>query len=414
MQVISRTYPNGLRSLSVLSHDTQAVTVMFLVSVGARYEDNNEAGLAHFVEHTLFKGTEKRPSSKQIGMEIESLGGSSNAFTAQDYTGYYIKSPAINFADTFEILSDMFMNSQFREQDLEKEKGVIIEEIRMYEDRPTSKVAQIWQENYFQGNNLGKDIAGTIDSVRAMKRDQFFDYINKHYYAENVLVVVAGNVEQNQVEEMVTKYCLGIKKAGPKLSNYDPFQFQLTGNRKREVCMTKDVQQAHLILGGPALNRDDDRKFSLEVANTILANGFGSRLFQVIRDELGLAYYVYSRLLYYAETGVFQIGMGVDPQRIDEAVAAAKKQLVEIREGKYTQEEFSRAKNYLLGNIITDLESSDDIASFYGMQELLNNRKYSIDETKQRILAVSMEDIKEITEELFQEDKYYLAMLAPS
>jgi len=413
MEIIKQKYTNGVRSLSVLTSDTQAVTIMFLVKVGSRYENPAEEGLAHFVEHTLFKGTNKRPSSKQIGMEIESLGGTSNAFTSYDYTGYYIKAPAINFVESFEILADMFKNSQFSQDEIAKERGVIIEEIKMYEDRPTSKVAEAWSRNFFQNSTLGLEITGTIDSVKQMKQQQFFDFMAKHYYGENVLIVIAGNIDQTIVEKLINGNCSDIPAQADRVTSaFAPFKFEQDPNRKKYLKIIKDVEQTHVILGGLAINRNDPRRFALQVANTILANGFGSRLFQVIRDELGLAYYIYSRLANYEDTGVFQIGLGVDSTRVEEAINAVKKELTSITNGDFTDAEFRRAKNYLLGNLITELETSEDIASYYGMQDLLQTERLTIAEVKEKILSISLNDIHEICAELFFEDNYHLAVLA--
>ncbi len=413
MQIIRQTYPNGLKSLSVLSKDTQAVTIMFLVKVGSRYEAVSEQGLAHFLEHTLFKGTSERPSSKQIGMEIESLGGSTNAFTSYDYTGYYIKAPAINFKPTFAILADMFRNSIFAEKELERERGVIIEEIRMYEDRPPSKVAQSWLSNFFRENPLAGDIAGTIESVREIKREQFLGFMEKHYYAENVLIVVSGNIEQGSIEEEISKYCLGIPSRGEKLvSQYQQFEFAEHSGRARNIEIIKEVEQTHVVLGGLALPRDHSQRFALQVANAILGAGFGSRLFQVIRDELGLAYYVYSRISSFTDVGIFQIGMGVDAKRVDEAIAATKKELTAVVEGQFTNDEFNRAKNYLLGNIVTELETSEDVASFYGMQEILEKEQLTIDQLREQILAVTLDDVHEVAGQIFKEENYYTAKLS--
>ncbi len=420
MQIIKKKYKNGLRNLNVLTQDTQAVTIMFLIAVGSRYENKDEKGLAHFVEHTIFKGTKKRPSSKQIGMEIESLGGSSNAFTSYDYTGYYIKVPAVNFLSSFEILSDMFKNSLFSAKEIEKERGVIIEEIRMYEDRPTSKVAQVWFQNFFQDNNLGENITGKIENIKTIKQSQFFEFINKHYYAENVLLVISGNVDEGQINKGIEKFCMDIPSYKQKSkdevnkSNFEKFEFQETEKRKKNIEIEKQVEQAHIVLGGKGIKRDDESRFAFQVANAILASGFGSRLFQVIRDELGLAYYIYSKISAFEETGVFTIGLGVDKGRVDKAIEAVKEQLKQIKETNFTKKEFERAKNYLLGNLVTELETSDDIASFYGMQELLQTKQYSLQETKEKILHVSLEDISEITNQVFNEENYYTAILRNS
>jgi predicted Zn-dependent peptidase len=411
MEIINRSYANGLRSLSVISKDAASVTIMFLVKVGSRYEVAGEEGLAHFVEHTIFKGTSKRPSSKAISMEMESLGGSTNAFTSYDYTGYYIKAPSEHFEQNFEILSDMFNNSLFASEEIAKERGVIIEEIRMYEDRPTSKVSQDWLQNFFQENPLAREITGTIDSVSAMQREQFQGFLQKHYYAENILVVVAGNFEQSQAEELIGKYCLQIP-AKKTDSAFEPFSFGPNPKREKLLKIKKEVEQTHVVTGGIGIRRDDPRRFALQVANTMLSGGFGSRLFQVIRDELGLAYYVYSRIMNFAETGVFQIGMGVDSKRVDEALAATNKQLHEIIDGNYTEAEFTRAKNYILGSLTTEIETSEDIASFYGMQELLQTEILTIEETRKRILGVSHADVHEICTEIFVPENFYTAILS--
>jgi predicted Zn-dependent peptidase len=414
MEIIKKTTQSGLRTLRVLSEDTESVTIMFLVNVGSRYEKEEEKGLAHFVEHTLFKGTQARPSSKQIGMEIESLGGSSNAFTSYDYTGYYIKSPAINFEKSFAVLADMFSNSVFADSEIEKERGVIIEEIRMYEDRPTSKVVQEWGKNFYQGNSLGELITGNEESVRNMKREQFLNFVKQNYFAENVLIIVSGNVAETLIDEAVTKYCSGIKSsieidASPNV--YGSFVFHPAETRKKDEVIQKDLNQAHIVLGGQAFSRKHPKRFALNVANTILGSGFGSRLFQVIRDELGLAYYVYSRLSQFDDSGVYNIGLGADKARVNEAIEAVKKQLVEITEGKFTQEEFDRAKNYLLGNMITELETSEDIAMFYGMQELLQEEKLTIEDVKNKILAIQIKDVVEVAHEVYVPDNLFSTVL---
>jgi predicted Zn-dependent peptidase len=413
MDIIKRKYENGLRSLSVLTQDTQAVTIMFLVKAGARDELTHERGLAHFVEHTIFKGTEKRPTSKQIGMEIESLGGSSNAFTSYEYTGYYIKTPSINFAQSFDVLADIFKNSIFAPEEVEKERSVIIEEIRMYEDRPTSKVAQEWQRNFFVDNSLGEEITGSIEQVSSIQREQFFEFLKNHYYGENTLVVVAGNVEQQQVEDMIRQYCLDLPSRTPdKQSGFSEFNFSPDKRREKQISLNKQVEQSHLMLGGLAVDRSDPERFAFQVANTILGNGFGSRLFQVIRDELALAYYVYSRATSFEDTGIFQIGLGVTPGREGEALSAVKAQLKAITDGNFTKEELVRAKNFLLGNLVTDLETSEDVATFYGMQELLQEEKLTIEQIKERIMDVGLEDINSVSTKYFTEENYFEAILS--
>lgn len=415
MQITKKTFSNGLRALHVASTDAQSVTIMFLVAVGARYEQENEAGLAHFVEHTLFKGTTRRPSSKQLSMEIESLGANTNAFTSYEYTGYYIKTPAENFVPAFDILADLFQHPLFEEKELALEGGVIVEEIRMYEDRPTAKVAQEWNRNFFGSNNLAKDLAGTIESVKGMKKEQFQNFVAKHYNAENTLLVVAGNVDWSNVEAQVEQLCLSIPSRSEKqlpASEYTKFSEDQAQGKKIKLFIEKDLEQAHIVLGGTSLNNDDPKRFALQMANTILGSGFGSKLIQLLREELGLAYYVYSHISGYRDTGVYQIGMGVDQNRVNEVLSVVQKLLAEYRAGQFSAEEFTRAKNYLLGSMVTELETSEDIAMYYGMQELLQTDKLDINQVKERIKAVTREDVLAIVNEIYREDNLYQAVLS--
>lgn len=415
MEITTKKHESGLTSLHVYSEDTQAVTIMFMVGTGSRYEQYSNRGIAHFVEHTLFKGTEKRPDPKQIGMEIESLGGSTNAFTSFDYTGYFIKSPALNFAENFEILADMFYNSTFQTKEIDKEKGVIVEEIRMYEDKPTSKIYEEWIANFYQDNDLGKPIIGSEESVKNMSREHFVDFRKKHYFPENTLVVIAGNVSAEEVDQKIAKFCGSdaqlITKPEEPLGFKD-FEFQASPNRKSQFRIHKDVEQSHVVMGGNGISRNDDKIFVQKVLMTLLGNGFGSRLFQVIRDDLGLAYYVHAGVNSYHETGHYVVRMGVDSQREEEAIAAVIKEFENIKQGKFTKQEFERAKNYILGNLLTDLETSEDVAMFYGMQELLKTKRYTIEETKKEIMAVTLEDIHELAQQYFQPENIFTGIIS--
>ncbi|MFW5703019.1 MAG: M16 family metallopeptidase [Candidatus Dojkabacteria bacterium] len=394
----------------MLNSDSEAVTVMFLVSAGARHEEESEQGIAHFVEHTIFKGTENRPDSKEIGIEIETLGGQANAFTAQDYTGYYIKAPARNFNDTIEILTDLFLNSTFPEEEIAKEKGVIIEEIRMYEDQPMQKITHAWQDNFFQDHPLARDIAGTEESVGDMQVQQFRRFIEKQYSASNVLLVVAGKADQEQIENFIEQSIEPNISPGEK-NEIEQFVFSKSDKRKKELVLEKDVQQTHYMLGGLGLNRNHEDRYIWQTLITLLGNGFGSRLFQTVREDLGAAYYVYARGLSFQDTGVFQIGMGVDFAKLNSAKDAVRVELEKLVNGEIAEKDILRAKNYLLGNIVTDMETSDDLASFYGMQRLLSTQQLSIEEIKQRLLSVNSEDLSRVAQTIFTEENKFEALL---
>lgn len=385
------THENGLQSLFVRDTNTQSVTIMVLVRIGSRYESKAKSGLAHFVEHTIFKGTQKRPSSKQIGMEIELLGGLSNAFTSYDYTGYYIKVPKYNFAKAFEILADMVRNSMFSEVEIEKERGVIIEEIRMYEDLPKSKVASVFAANMFKGNMLGEDIAGSVDSVTSLKRNDFLEFVKTNYNGGNILLSLSGNFEEMEANKLISDYYSDLPK-GKGSSFNKAKRYNL---RSTQIHHKKQLEQTHIVMGGFGYERKTEKKFGLKIGNSILSYGFGSKLFQVIRDELGLAYYVGSSHDSFEEIGTFDVSMGVANSKKEEAVNAVLEQLLQLKQGKFTDDELLRAKNFLIGALTSELETSDEIASWYGLQQLLQHEIILLDDYIKSIAAISRDDVVE-------------------
>ncbi|MCA9385460.1 insulinase family protein [Candidatus Dojkabacteria bacterium] len=389
MDIALTKLQNGVRVLSVKRQDSMTATVMVLVKVGSRYEDPMHSGIAHFVEHMFFKGTEKRPTSKDIGMAIEKIGGSSNAFTGQDFTGYYIKVPKENFAVSIEILADMIKHGIFQQNEIDKERGVIIEEIRMYEDRPMSKVGSEWYKEYFGDSPLGRDIAGSIDTVSSFNKEHFHDFVNTHYVGDSILVVVSGGVSEQDATGLVKEHFSDVQKG-------ERSKFEKYSREERTPAVKnlyKPIEQSHLLLGGYAHNRNYENRFVLELADAVLSKGFGSRLFQVIRDELGLAYYIYSSITSFEDVGVFKVGMGVENSKVAIAVEAVLKEMRAIISGEFDNDELERAKNYLLGNMVTDMEQSDDNAMWYGLQELLTDKFYTVEDVKNIIMGISKEDI---------------------
>ncbi|MBN1915573.1 insulinase family protein [Candidatus Dojkabacteria bacterium] len=409
MKVSTKRLKNRLKMLTVTDKDSQSATVMVLVRVGSRFESDEYAGLAHFVEHTFFKGTKKRPTSKIIGMEIENLGGTSNAFTSQDYTGYFIKVPKEKFKHAIDILADIIKNSVFEEKEIDKERGVIIEEIRMYEDLPMRKAPELFDQKLYGKHPLGRFITGTIDTVSKMPRKAFQDFVNSYYVGENVMVVVAGGIEPGESEEQIGEL-FGELAAG----KYAECEMYETRKVESELFIfNKEVEQTHLVLGGFGVSRKDKERFAAQVGNAILSEGFGSRLFQVIRDQLGLAYYVYSHIEMLDETGSYLVGLGVDNKRVEAAVEAVVKELGVLRSGNFGEDELERAKNYLVGNLVTGLETTDDMALWHGIQELLTEEVISIEEAKTKILSVTKEEVVNVWEKLLNKDNLLLVGISP-
>lgn len=409
MKVEKFELANKLRLLTVPDKNSNSVSVLVLVGVGSRYEEKSVSGLAHFVEHMFFKGTKKRPTSKDIAMAMEKIGGSSNAFTSHDYTGYYIKTPKEQFDKALEIMADMIQNGLFRIEEIERERGVIIEEIRMYEDRPMNKVRQVWLENFFGDTPLGRDIAGSIDTVSNMTQANFKDFVKNEYTGENMVVAIAGGIESEYVRAKVEERFNNLK-IGEK-TVYEKYSKKVVEPSIHNLC--KPIEQSHLFLGTYGHERSYKNRYALSVANTILSEGFGSRLFQEIRDKLGLAYYVYAGFDSFDEIGVFNIGMGVENSKVNSAVEAVMTQLREVINGKFDDEELERAKNYMLGSLITEMEASDEIAAWHGLQELLLEKVETIDEVKKEIEKIDREIIVQEMHKVFDGQSMLLASVSP-
>ncbi|HEX9805138.1 MAG TPA: pitrilysin family protein, partial [Candidatus Dojkabacteria bacterium] len=332
MKINSNILDNKTRLLHIEDNDSNSVSIMVLVNAGSRHEKNSTSGLAHFVEHNFFKGSKKYPSSKIIGMAIENLGGSSNAFTSYEYTGYYIKVPKEKFEEAIDIMADMLIHSVFPSVEVEKERGVIIEEIRMYEDIPMRKVSQSHMTNLFSpGHPLGWDIAGTIDTVSSFGRDNIIDYTDEFYNGSNIIVSIAGGTSKEKTFSVFEKYFSQLKSG-----NRSKFQ-KFT---KKEIAspiniQKKELEQTHIVLGGYGIKRSDEDRYAVRVGQTILGRGFGSILFQTIREKLSLAYYIHADHSSFQEIGAWDISMGVDNKRVVEAVEAVVGELDSFVKGTF-------------------------------------------------------------------------------
>ncbi len=409
MQLQFKKLKNSLGSLLIHNPDSPSVTVMVMVSVGSRHETDKMAGIAHFVEHTIFKGTKKRPTSKQIGMEIELLGGNSNAFTSNDYTGYYIKVPSGKQQQALEILSDMVKNSLFVTAEIEKERRVIIEEIKMYEDMARSKVGDIFMHDVYLKHPMSREITGSVESLNGLNRQDLENFVRDNYTGSNMLISIAGNLERPTMEKLVED-SFGSLPTGLKAPFKKVTQHSLGG----KINFTnKKLEQTHLVFGGFGYPRKNDKRYAYQVGNAILSYGFGSRLFQVLRDELGLAYYVDSSIPAYSDHGLFKIAMGVDSKRVGVAVNAALKQLSCLKTGDFSDEEFERARNFLIGSLITQLETSEDLGSWFGSQKLLRDELVSGEETIKRITNVTREEVLATWSPLLKPGNLHFTILGP-
>lgn len=409
MRFIKKVLKNGLRVVVVPMKDNETATVLVLVEAGSKYEEKKVNGISHFLEHMCFKGTVRRQRAIDISKELDSLGSQYNAFTAQEYTGYYAKSDARHFHKIFDVVSDIYLNSTFPETEMEKEKGVIIEEINMYEDMPQRHVQDLVMELLYGDQPAGWNIAGEKKNILKMKRDDFVKYKKQHYLPEATVIVVAGKVTEKEVMNEVNKI-FGKVKRGQKAGKIKVKEIQ----KKPEVLINyKATDQTHFVLGVRTYDLFDKKNATLTVLGSILGGGMSSRLFQKLREEMGVGYYVRAYNDAYTDHGFFQVSAGVDNKRIEEVIKAVLEECNRLKNEKVGEEELNKVKEYLTGNMKLSLEASDDIANFFGGQELLKKELKGAEEKAKEIRKVTAKQIQELAKDIFKDEKLNLALIGP-
>lgn len=405
------TLKNGLRVITVPIPTLESATVTVWVGVGSRYETSRTLGLSHFLEHMTFKGSKKRPSAKEIAEAIDSIGGEFNASTSKEWTNFYIKTRAANIDIAFDVLSDMVLNPLLKEQDIKREKGVIVEEMGMYDDTPVWKISDLFENLIFKGSELGKDIIGTKNTVKSMKRNDFDLYRKIHYGSNNIVVTVAGGIETNNINKLAEKYFGNVKKKKKKGIK------EINTKKKRDQVLvsSKQKEQAHFILGFPASKRGSKNRFSEQVLATILGKGMSSRLFTEVREKRGLAYSVKASKEHYADIGYIDVYAGVDPKRIEEAIKVILDQIYGIAEGKYPikKKEIKKAKEYVKGHMALALEDTKSVNLFFGIRELLLNKIETPKQVYKKVDKVSMDDIVNVAGNIFKPDCIFLSIIGP-
>jgi len=404
-----KIYKNGLRVVTVPMKDNPTVTVLVLVGTGSDYESKEINGISHFLEHMCFKGTTKRPNSKIISHELDTLGCQYNAFTGNEYTGYYAKGDSKNFKQIFDIVSDVYLNSTFPETEIEKEKGVIIEEINMYEDMPASHVQDLFTEVLYKDQPAGRSTLGSKENIYKMIRDNFVEYKKTHYVAENTVVVVAGNINNEDVYKEISKYFLNvpINKSGKKLKTKD------IQNSPQILVKFKETDQTHFVLGFRTFGIFDKRNTTLSILGAILGAGMSSRLFTKLRDDMGVAYYVRASNQPSIDHGSFQISAGVNNMRTLEVIKEIIKECQLLVREKVSDRELNKVKSLIIGNLKMSFESTDDIANFYGGQELLKKEIKTLEDKIKEIKKVTSGDIQKIAKIIFKNDNLNLAIIGP-
>lgn len=407
MKYNKKVLKNGMRIIVVPIVDAPSVTVMSLVEAGSEYEKKQENGISHFLEHMCFKGTVRRPKAIDISREFDSLGAQNNAFTSQEVTGYWAKAHPKHADKLLDIIADMYLNPTFPAEDLEREKGVIVEEINMYEDLPHRIVHEVYAELLFGDEPAGRSIAGTRENVRSFNREDFIKYRKEHYTAEATTIVVAGNIKAPEIFKKVATAFKDI----PTTKNKKKTKVKEVQIKPEVKLKFKETDQTHIIIGVRSFNVYSKKNTALKLLATVLGGGMSSRLFQKMREELGICYYVRTGNDTFTDHGSLCVSAGVDSTRVEEGIVAILGELKKIRDEKIPENELRKAKDYLIGNLYLGLESSDSLADFYGFQEILREEIKSPKEMEKEIEKVTAQEIQKVAKEIIQNKKLNLAIV---
>jgi predicted Zn-dependent peptidase len=400
---------NGVRVITVPMPASPTVTVMVLAEAGSKYETKKLSGVSHFLEHFLFKGTAKRPRPVDISRELDALGAQYNAYTGQESTAYFAKAHKSKADTIFDVISDMYLHPILPPAEFEKERGVIVQEINMYEDEPMRHVQDLFMSLLYGDQPAGWNIAGTKETLAGLTVKDLANYKKSHYVAEATTVVIAGAFNEKMMEDSVNRI-FGKMSATKKQNKREVVEVQ-----KSPVVLVahKETDQTHLVLGVRTFSTYDRRAPTLRVLGTILGGGMSSRLFVKLRDELGLCYYVSGAPDLYTDHGVFQVAAGVDTAKAEVAIEAILEEWRRLADSPPPASELRKAKDFLIGNLYLSLESSDELAQFYGMQEVLRKPLKEPERVAKDIESVTPEDIQNLAREIFRPELLNLALIGP-
>lgn len=403
------TLDNGLRLVTATMPQTKSVSTSIFIGAGSRHEAEPLAGISHFIEHLSFRGTDKYRTASDISAAIEGVGGILNGGTDKELTVYWCKVARSYFETSFEVLSDMLLNSRFDASDIEKERQVIIEEINMCNDIPSQRVALLIDELLWPGHPLGRDIAGSRETVSAITRNDILGYLAGHYHPHNVVVAVAGGMSHREMADAVRQRLGGWKcrQSSPGYSGYAP-----EAPRQRVKIETRQTEQVNLSLALPGLPLLHPRRFQLDMLNVILGEGMSSRLFAEIRDKMGLVYNISSFTDHFLDTGSLIISAGMEPKNLKTAIAAIVEQLRRLKE-PVPEAELAKAKRYSRGHLLLRMEDSRNVAGWMGGQEILTGRILTADQVLAIIDAITTEELQQLAGELLSGDRLRLALVGP-
>ncbi|TVR77584.1 MAG: insulinase family protein [Sphaerobacteraceae bacterium] len=387
----------------------RSASLIITFSTGARHEPDEHAGVSHFLEHMVFKGTADRPDPITITREIEEVGGILNAGTSRENTNYWVKVPALHLEKAFNVLADMLLNSTFRQEEMEKERWVIFEEIHGIHDTPDDYIHDVIDDLVWDGNPVGRPIIGTEDTIGKMTRDDIISYMNANYHPNRLVISAAGDIDHDEVVRMTEK-TFGHMPAG-KPAVLEPCFVTQTAPKLK--VMERQTEEAHICLGLPAISYLDKRRQVQDSIDAVLSSGMSSRLFEEIRERRGLAYAVFSYFRGYQDVGQGVVYAGTDPEKVDETITAVIRELWKLRDDPVPAEELTRTKELRKGRISMGLEDSRAVAGWLGSQELHFAEILTPEQVMEEIDEVTSEEIQELAGELLQPERMSLAVIGP-
>jgi predicted Zn-dependent peptidase len=390
---------------------SESVTISIWVKTGSRNEEKEKLGISHYLEHMVFKGSKKYPTMRELFEVFDSMGAQHNAGTSKEWTNFWVKLPVFDLERGFDILSDVVLNPTLDSAEAEKERQVIFQEMKMYEDAPMRHIADVFEELIYSGSPLGWDTIGTEESMNSIKREDFLDYRKKFYFAENMLIGVAGGITQKRVYDLSKKYFGSVKS-----SEYEGVGQFRTGQSKPQVRIkNKKTDQAHFILGFLANGRNYEHKFAQAIMSVILGGGASSRLWTEVREKRGLAYGVHGSMDRYADAGYFGVYAGTGIEKSYDAVKVILDQCYGLATKKYkvTPRELTKVKGYLKGHLALQLEDSSNVNDFFSEQVLFDKKVYTPEEMFKKVDKVTIDEVYDEAKKLFLPEKLNLAVIGP-
>ncbi|MBM4141156.1 MAG: insulinase family protein [Nitrospira sp.] len=402
---IKEYLPNGIPVVIETLKNMRSVALGIWVKVGSRNETSHKNGISHFLEHMFFKGTKKR-TARDIAIDIDSLGGDLNAFTSKEATTFYVKVLNEYLKDGVELLSDVFLHSTFPRKDIEKEKAIIKEEIKMVEDTPDDYIHDLFNQTIWDYKGLGQPVLGRSNTIKSFTRDDLLEHIRRYYGVKDIIISCAGDFKPQLLLDILSKNLGNLRRGS------EPARRQMPDFKSKVKVFNKELSETHICLGVKGLPQASEERYGIFILNTILGGGVSSRLFQEIREKRGLAYSIYSFVASYFDTGVWGVYAGVSRKKLREVVGLIVKEMCFLKD-KITEEELTRAKNHLKGNIILGLESTISRMNNIARQEIYYGRYYSSKEIMKKVNAVTLSQVKGLSERLIKKERFSVTVYGP-